>query len=319
MEENKNITMTRSIRADEATLDRFKKMSEQFDNQGKALQALLDAYELDSARAAIPGSADMLDALQGHLSGIQNAFVFALELKQNAEAAAKESVQKTIDTKDKIISENYEKIEALKAENEALRSEAKESKEQLSEALKGAKNASEALEATKSSLIDKTELLSSKNAEIERLSSENVFIPAMKKEIDNLKAENSSLQKEKETTERNLQAAKEAAERTISDLKKESDRISADHEKTLQTIKKEAETAAVIAKQTADNEKKSAVLETKEFYIAKIEAKDNEIRDLERQVAELQKALSAAKQKPAPASTATAPIEQMTIEETDLF
>ena len=306
--DDKKKTVTKTFRADTETIERISKFVEGFANQNTALQHIVDVCEMDAMRRENGGAVAIIDDFSAHLDGLQKAFLYSMELKQNAEKAAKESVQKTIDTKDKIISENYEKIEALKAENETLRSEAKESKEQLSEALKGAKNASEALEATKSSLIDKTELLSSKNAEIERLSSENVFIPAMKKEIDNLKAENSSLQKEKE-----------AAERTVEDLKKEADRISADHEKALQTIKKEAETAAVIAKQTAENEKKSAVLETKEFYIAKMEAKDNEIRDLERQVAELQKALAVAKQKPAPIAPTTPTVEQMTIEETDLF
>ena len=78
MEDSKMIV--RSIRADEATLETFRQISTQFPSQAEALKQLVNLYELDTARAAIPGSADMLEAFQGHLDGIQKAFLYALEL-----------------------------------------------------------------------------------------------------------------------------------------------------------------------------------------------------------------------------------------------
>lgn len=266
MEENKIVTMTRSIRADEATLERFKKISEQFDNQGKALQALIDAYELDAARSQIPGSADMLDNLQSHLTGIQNAFVFALELKQNAETAAKEAVAKTIENKEKTIAENYAKIESQKAEIEALRSEAKKTEEQLAEVLKTSQNASEALAAIKSSLADKTALLESKNAEIERLTSEAATVPELRKEVEDLRTEISAIQKTKESADRNFESAKKEFEKALQDAKKE-------HEKELSFAKREAAIEA----------KEAAALQLSD----KLAAKDEEIARLKLEIMQL--------------------------------
>lgn len=290
MEESKIVT--RSIRADEATLEQFKKISEGFPSQAEALKELVNMYELDAARAAIPGSADMIEVLRGNLDSIQKSFIFALELKQNAEERAQESVRAKSEIKDKTIAGLQAdketltaKIEAQKAENESLRSEVKKAEESAAEAQKTAQNASEALIATKSSLADKNALLVSKNAEIERLSSEASLVPELKKEVEDLRTENATHKTSILNIQRTADEAKKEFERTVSDMKKEAE-----------AARKEAERDIQIAKKEAENDRKAAVIEAKEeaqkkidAYVAKIEKKDEEISNLKEKIAVLQR------------------------------
>lgn len=320
MEEIKTTASVRSFRITDETLNQFKKIQDDKGlTQEAALKSLITTYELEQAKSTIPERETEIANFQTKADELVSAFLHSLQLNLDAESRIRSEFTVQLQSKDETIVDLQQKVAEMKEKNAKISAEMDEAKaanKSISEELSDARTAE--FEA-KNALSDKERIIAMQTTEIDRLTAEVATIPGLKKETEALRSENSSLQKEKEATERDLQAAKETAERTISDLKKEADRISADHEKALQTIKKEAETAAVIAKQTAENEKKSAVLETKEFYIAKMEAKDNEIRDLERQVAELQKALTVAKQKPAPVAPTASTIEQMTIEETDLF
>ena len=57
MAENSPLT----FRADEETKAKFAQICEQFANKGTALQALIGAYELETAKGTLAGSADLIE------------------------------------------------------------------------------------------------------------------------------------------------------------------------------------------------------------------------------------------------------------------
>lgn len=262
VEEIKQQNPVRSLRISDDVMGKFKVIQDELHlTHDTALKMLIDGYELEMAKNAIPDRETEISNFQMKASELVEAFIHSLQLNQDAEARVRSSFELQLQTKDKTISGLYEKVEALKTENEAQRSEVAEAKEKLSETLKTLQNAEKEAQKAESSLSTSNALIEAKNAEIERLSSETVAIPTLKKTVEDLRAENTT----HKTSILDLQ-------RTVEDMKKEAERVAADHEKALQ-----------IAKKDAENEKKAAVLETKEFYISKIEKKDEEISALQKE------------------------------------
>ena len=270
MEETK--TVVRSIRADEATLEAFKQISAQFPSQAEALKQLVNLYELDAARSVAPGSADMLDALQGYLDGIQKAFIYAIELKQNAEANALEAVAAKLESKDKTIADlqeregNYKtEIERLKAESESHAASEADLREHL-------QKAEEAAQRAEAALADKETIIAFKTQQLADLDEYRAKVAESAKLLATVKAENESLQ----ASLSKERAAEELAVRAASELREQIKRLQTEHERDLQIAQKEAEA-----------EKRQAAIEAREeaqakidAYIAKIEAKDEEIARL---------------------------------------
>jgi hypothetical protein len=294
-------TEKKSIRTTDENMEKFKQFAADFENQHLAFSRLLSMAEMDGARMAMPGAQDMIDSFQGHLHGIEEAFVYSLKLKEDAERLAKEAVMRTMESKDKTIADLQEKNEAQKAKFESLAAEVMETKEKLSVAIKNAQDAEKEAHRAESSLATANALVAAKNDEIARLTVEAASAKEMKKEnealnakvsehemsimnmtrtVEDLKRENETIKKE---SERDLQIAKKEFERAISDMKKESESAKKEFERDIQN-----------AKQIAENEKRAAVLEAKEeaqkkidTYVEKLEAKDAEIAKLKSELVEL--------------------------------
>lgn len=281
MEESKMIV--RSIRADEATLETFKQISEQFPSQAEALKQLVNLYELDAARVAIPGSADMLEAFQGHLDGIQKAFLYALELKQNAETVAKEAVAEKLNTKDRTIADLQQREEAYKAEIERMRVEMASKAEAEANISERVQNAENALRRAESALSDKEDIIAMQKQQISTLE-------AQKTELDDMRYRMGTLEEDLRMARAEIseeKSAKETAVRDVAELREQIRKLGAEHDHSLQIARKEAEA-----------ERRQAVLEAREEaqtkiegYVAKIENKDEEIARLRAELAELKASL----------------------------
>ena len=81
MAENSPLT----FRADEETKAKFAQIFDQFANKGAALQALIGAYELETAKGTLAGSADLIEDFRAHLDCISRAYIAQLDLNANAE------------------------------------------------------------------------------------------------------------------------------------------------------------------------------------------------------------------------------------------
>lgn len=296
-ESEKKGIITRSIRADAETFERIKEISKQFPNQAEALKQLVNLYELDSARAANPGSADMLDAFRNHLDGIQKAFIYSLELKESAEEIAQKAVASKMELKDKTIAGLQEDKEAQKAEIDRLKAEIKaktESEANLAERVENAENAAKKAEIA---LSDKETIIEMQRSQLANL--EDIKKAAVE---DRERAEvlRSDLEGARIHIDE-LKRAKEDADRAKLELAERLDRENAEHEKAIDALTKNLARDIEVANERAENAKRAAVLEAKEAafekFEKKLEAKDEEIARLKAELVEL-KFTKEATQKP---------------------
>ncbi len=104
----------RSIRADEKTLERFKTIAEEFDNQGMALESLINAYEIQQSKAVLTDVKTDIEDFDSHLNSIQKGYLHILELNQNAEHRIRGEFQQQLESKDKQIIDLQQRVDIAK-------------------------------------------------------------------------------------------------------------------------------------------------------------------------------------------------------------
>ena len=257
-----------TLKGDPADIKELRDVLAEYEKPSKELVPIVTAIlKIDRAKQSTPGLEKMVSTLQDCQTTILDLFRAAFQMGENAEARAEEIYKSHIEKLQQKNSDMEAQIESYKAKIEALTAEATEAKEKATEAQKSSQTEKKARETAETSVSLQKALIESLTAEKERLTAEAATVPELKKIAEDLRAEISAIQKEKETAERDLQAAKETAERT----------------------KKEAERDIQNAKKVFENERKAAVLETKEIYISKIEKKDEEISALKEKIAVFQR------------------------------
>lgn len=71
--------VTRSIRADAETIDRFKELSNQFVNQGECLETLIRAYEMDNAKSIEEEMKSDIRSFESHTNALYSLYLSAIE------------------------------------------------------------------------------------------------------------------------------------------------------------------------------------------------------------------------------------------------
>ena len=94
---------TRSFRVSEEVSTKLKELCENFDNQNSALSALLNAYEVQNARAVLTDRQTDIADYDTHIQAIQSAFLRSLELNENAEKRIKTEFINLLNSKDQTI------------------------------------------------------------------------------------------------------------------------------------------------------------------------------------------------------------------------
>ena len=106
----------KNIRAPEAVFDRLKTLAdESFPSQGAALEALLNSWEIQAAKGAIPNRETDISDFDSHVQAIQRAFIHSLEIAQNADARARDAFRQKVETLDKEKAELRQKLEEAEA------------------------------------------------------------------------------------------------------------------------------------------------------------------------------------------------------------
>lgn len=240
---------TRSIRADEATLDKFKQLSESFENQGECLSQLITAYEISTAKHTLTDMKSDIADYESHIQSIQEAFLHVLELNSNAEQRIRQEYALLLQSKDKTISELQNRSEELEKAATAAHDKAKEEIELKEmtvglerDARKAAEKEADMLRSSNIDYMEKSklhkQLAEERAAEASRLKAELEELKPFKQELFTLQAEYS-----KQTAE-------------LQNLKAEINRL-----------KSEADYNAKLA----EAEKKEAIAETKAAYMEKID------------------------------------------------
>lgn len=146
---------TRSIRADEATLDKFKALSESFGNQSECLSTLIEAYEISSAKSILSNVQTDIADYESHMSALNQAFLHILELNSNAEQRIRQEFLAQLSSKDKL-------IEGLQERAESAESRANQTKQECADQLQ---NANEKIEELKRDLSETRDNLFIKDRE----------------------------------------------------------------------------------------------------------------------------------------------------------
>lgn len=198
--------VTRSIRADADTIDRFKLLAEHFNNQGECLETLIRAYEIDNAKTIESEMKSDIRSFESHTNAIYGVYIRAIET-----------------------------VNDLKKKNEKLAEHAKELNKKIS------MYESMASEEEIDSESDETDPTHKKN--IGELCAQNRDLKA---EVEKYKAENVKLSEElnkktKENSELSAKLSELKAEIQIKSKQNELDLMKALNEKESQHLKKVAE------------------------------------------------------------------------------
>lgn len=264
---------TRSIRASEEVLNKFKALSEEFENQSDCLEQLITAYEINTAKHTLTGLETDISDYQVHIDSIQRAFLHILELNSHTEERVKAQFRASIESKDKSIIElqhnadelrksieevkaNYEsRLEMLETENNSLNSEKFDIMNRLT--------TSEKLLSEKDSIItDKQIIIDNLNAEIAGYS-----------ELKEINAELSVNISELEKTLKIKADSEVKTAARIEELEKHIKASEEEHKKELAITTKECEA-----------DKRAAVLDAREQQQAKIEKQAEKISELMEQI-----------------------------------
>lgn len=148
----------KSIRANPTAFDRLAAIAKEGGlDQGAALEALLNTWDVQAAKGMVPERAADVADFDAHVQGIQAAFLRSLELAQSAESRARVSYQAQLDAMSATITRQQAEIERLTGQRDAwvqkggeLLKRAEAAEARVTELEKGRK-----LEALLESLADK--------------------------------------------------------------------------------------------------------------------------------------------------------------------
>ena len=116
----------RSFRVSEEVSNKLKELCENFDNQNSALSALINAYEVQNARATLIDRQTEVSDYDTHIQAIQNAFLRSLELNENAERRIRAEFKNLLSSKDETI---------MQLQAEKAKSDEQTEKKRITEAL----------------------------------------------------------------------------------------------------------------------------------------------------------------------------------------
>lgn len=274
---------TRSIRAEETVLEQFKELSEKFPNQSVALESLLNAYKMQTAKAKVITRQTEIENFDSHLQALSSAFVNSIELTENTEQRIRVQFQQQLESKDNTIIELQGKVEnskiaftELKKKFEEIESKTNaeiatkdENIKQLTEKLS---NAEMAMAKAEQTLSDKQLIINSLN---EQLATATISVEKI-------------AQAEKQVKE--AESSRKKAESRADDLNRKLEEEKKNHQQDIELAKRTAE----IAKHQADLELQKAVFNGKSELqdkiaelLEKVSAQSEIISELKATIAEI--------------------------------
>ena len=112
MEEDANL---RSFRADDATYEKFKTISNiEFESQGQCLSALINTYEIEKSKKIIPDRKVEIENFQAHINKLMEMFIMSLELNKDAQMRVRGEFDGLLKSKDLTMASLQEDIKNLK-------------------------------------------------------------------------------------------------------------------------------------------------------------------------------------------------------------
>lgn len=212
-EVKKEQASVRSFRITNDVMGRFKELQDEMNlTQDGALKMLVDAYEMEQAKNAIPDRETEISNFQMKANELVEAFLHSLQLNQDAEARIRSEVALQLESKDKVIADLQKQLDETKemlTESETVALEAQNVIDTLDRVVKETRESeSKAL----ASLKDKEEINSMLAGKIKDAEQQLADYPELKKKLDTVNAElNNAVQAIKDNQKDTAIAAERAA------------------------------------------------------------------------------------------------------------
>ena len=161
-----------NFRIDQQTADEFRKFCEENGlNQAQGFDHIMQVVELDRAKTAAPARLTEIEGFEKSVKDIMAAYLYSIEINQNAEGRIREQFASDLDRKDKTIDDLRTKTEQLQAEKNAAEEAAAEAVKAKNQAEKDAAAAEKVRVAAEKTAEDKAviaDTLAVKLAETEK-------------------------------------------------------------------------------------------------------------------------------------------------------
>lgn len=257
-----------TIRADDEIKARFKSLAETLGNQATALESLLNAYEMQTAKDVFKDRRTDIEDFDTHLQAISSAFLHSLEVTTNTTERVRVEFQRQLDGKDLTISELRERIRlaerseqttkeqvtAIECAMSTLNEQTANQLESLNSELDSVKKS---LATATEQLADKQSLLDEYRKRLEKAENGIAEIPELKEKIN--------------VSEQERKTAEQKIERLTAELSKQ---------------KSEFESKIIVLQERAEIEKEKAVLNANQEHTRDAQ---NQTKEIQRLYAEIDK------------------------------
>lgn len=287
----------RSFRVTDDVMSRFKSLQDEMGlTQDRALKMLVEAYELEQAKNAIPDRETEIANFQQKASELVEAFLHSLQLNQDAEARIRGEVDLQLRSKDETIAEYQQRLQQERAIIEALEARQGELEEAAAEVdvlkkdlAKAHQEAQEAKSKHEKQLSDKDSIATMLTEKLAAAEQKAKGYDELRSQFDalaaDLKASQETVKEQKREfelqAERAARSAEKAQEAAVAAVKAEMNQTITSLRGELQTVQIEAE------RQLRASEKEAA---------AEIRSLEKDNASLREQMAQLRAELKAAQE-----------------------
>lgn len=194
-------------------MGRFKELQDEMNlTQDGALKMLVDAYEMEQAKNAIPDRETEISNFQMKANELVEAFLHSLQLNQDAEARIRSEVALQLESKDKVIADLQKQLDETKEMLTASETVALEAQNVIDTLDRVVKETRESESKALASLKDKEEINSMLAGKIKDAEQQLADYPELKKKLDTVNAElNNAVQAIKDNQKDTAIAAERAA------------------------------------------------------------------------------------------------------------
>lgn len=155
-------------------------------NQADAFEFMVKAIELDKAKEAIPGKADLIDKFRHYSSVMIEMYLQSLDDTLEAEEKAQAEVARDLKSKDETIADLQEKNTGLRQKVEVLQQDKSTSEAVRIQVAKDAEETAKRLRASEATIADKQRVIDLLQSQVAQSSEKAEKYDALKKEYDSL-------------------------------------------------------------------------------------------------------------------------------------
>lgn len=244
----------RSFRITDETLIKFKEIQDQLGlTQDGVLKLFISSYEMEQAKNAIPDRETEINNFQVKANELIDAFLYSLQLNQDAEVRIRADYALQLETKDEIIAKYQYSENKLKDELENAKKRTAESEAKVAEIQKEIELILEHLQSAENKAIDKEKLADALTDQLDEYKAKAAKSDGLAAALEEQKAYNEA-----------LKAQLSGKDAEILSILAESDKAS---------VEAELKLAQALAEQAAQHS--SAIVALKD----KASARENELRD----------------------------------------